>query len=152
MLSDLFYARSTACTRRRPRRRGDPVRNRREAQISPLSPRGRGLGCGGGRMMRIVCHERAHAARQQLSFASPKESHQRKGDPDIRPVRGIARFEAKTSRGPKLAALKQRTAGLLKCATFSLQISGANTRGTPSSQFLIAAQCGLREPGYEPSN
>ena len=61
----------------------------------------------------------AHAAGQSLSFASPKESNQRKGDPDIRPD---PRFEAKTSRGPKLAALKQRTAS----STFSLQISGSN--------------------------
>ena len=90
-------------------------------------------------MKRVVSHARAHAAGQSLSFASPKESHQRKGDPDIRPVRDIARFEAKTSRGPKLAALKQRTAS----STFSLQISGANERGHLEPKFDRCA-IGLR--------
>ena len=79
-------------------------------------------------MSRFVNHHRAHAARQSLSFASPKASNQRKGDPDIRPD---PRFEAKTSRGPKLATLKQRTAS----STFSLQISGANERGPPEQKF-----------------
>ena len=49
--------------------------------------------------------------------------------PDIRPESDIAIFEAKTSRAPKFATLKQLTAGSPKCATFSLQISRANTRG-----------------------
>ena len=69
-----------------------------------------------------LINDRAHAARQSLPFASPKASNQVKGDPDIRPD---PRFGVKTSRGPKLATLKQRTAS----STFSLQISGANTRG-----------------------
>ena len=65
---------------------------------------------------------RSCRAGQSLSFASPKASNQRKGDPDIRPD---PRFEAKTSRGRKLAALRQPTAS----STFSLQISGSNGRG-----------------------
>ena len=58
-----------------------------------------------------------------------KKVTKEKATPTFAPWVRIARFGAKTSRGPKLATLKQRTAGLLKCATFSLQISGTNERG-----------------------
>ena len=69
-----------------------------------------------------------------LLLRRQKKVTKEKATPTFAPCVTIARFEAKTSRGPKLAALKQRNAGLLKCATFSLQISGANTRGTPRTE------------------
>ena len=77
-------------------------------------------------MMRIVCHERAHAARgSNFLLLRQKKVTKEKATPTFAPCVTIARFEAKTSRDPKLAALKQRTAS----STLSLQISGANTRG-----------------------
>ena len=72
-------------------------------------------------MKSVVYHELLMPQGSHL-FCFAKKRNPKKGDPDIRPD---PRFEAKTSRGPKLAALKQRTAS----SSFSLQISGANTRG-----------------------
>ena len=64
-------------------------------------------------------------------FCFAKKGNPKKGDPDIRPN---PRFEVKTSRGPKLATLKQRTAS----STLSLQISGANERGSSTRCMIVA--------------
>ena len=72
-----------------------------------------------------VCHELLMPQNSHCS-CFVKISNQMKATPNVRPD---PRFKAKTLRGQKLAALNQQTAGSPKCATFSLQISGANTRG-----------------------
>ena len=74
-----------------------------------------------------LCHELLMPQGSHFSCFA-KKSNQKKATPDIRPD---PRFEAKTSRGPKLATLKQRTAS----STFSLQISGANERGLRRTEF-----------------
>ena len=103
----------------------DPARSPREAQIFVLDWLVEPW---------TLINDCAHAARQSLSSAPPEESDQRRGGPDIRPD---PRFEAKTSRGPKLAALKQRTAS----STFQLQISG-RMNGDLSTEI-----CSLRALG-----
>ena len=83
-------------------------------------------------MKRVVSHERAHAARgSDFLLLRQKKVTKEKANPTFAPWVRIARFEAKTSRGPKLAALKQRTAS----STFPLQISGANGRGPLEPMF-----------------
>jgi hypothetical protein len=64
----------------------------------------------------------AHAAGQSLSFASPKASNQRKGDPDDCPDPAMLR---KKRNGPKLAALKQRAVLIAFFFRFSGPINGA---------------------------
>ena len=78
-----------------------------------------GIGAGSARSCRRAVTFFASPKKVTPTFA-PVSEHGAGSDP---------RFEAITSRGRKLAALKQPTAGSHKCATFSLQISGANTRG-----------------------
>ena len=76
-------------------------------------------------MKRVVSQERAHAARgRNYLLRRQKKVTKEKATPTFAPCVTVARFEAKTSRGPKLATLKQRTAS----STFSLQISGSNGR------------------------
>jgi hypothetical protein len=64
----------------------------------------------------------AHAAGQSLSFASPKASNQRKGDPDDWPDPAMLR---KKRNGPKLAIAQ--TTG--RSDRFFLPLLGANQRG-----------------------
>ena len=81
-------------------------------------------------MSRFVSHHRAHVARgSNFLLRRQKKVTKEKATPTFAPCVTVARFEVKTSRGPKLATLKQRTAGSPKYTTFSLQISGANERG-----------------------
>ena len=75
-------------------------------------------------------HDPAHAAGQLLSFASPKESNQRKGDPDDWPDPAMLR---KKRNGPKLAALKQRAVLI----AFFFRFTGP-INGDPSNGYLIA--------------
>ena len=87
-----------------------------------------------------LCQERAHAARgSNFLLLRQQQVTKEKATPTFAPCVTIARFEAKTSRGPKLATLKQQTAS----STFSLQISGANTRGSRRTD-----SCSLRNEDY----
>ena len=96
-------------------------------------------------MKSLVSHHRAHAARgSNFLLRRQKKVTKEKATPTFAPCVTVARFEAKTSRGPKLATLKQRTAGSPKYATFSLQISGANTREPLEPKFERSA-IGLRD-------
>ena len=80
----------------------------------------------------FVCHHRAHAARgSNFLLRRQKKVTKEKATPTFAPCVTIARFGAKTSRGPKLDALKQRTAS----STFSLHISGANERGPLRTKY-----------------
>ena len=65
---------------------------------------------------------RSAAARGQSLSLFRQRKEPKKGDPDIRPDPGLT---AETSRGPKLAALKQRAAS----STFLLSIPGSHARG-----------------------
>ena len=69
-----------------------------------------------------MCRQKKVTKEKATPTFAPVSEHGAGSDP---------RFEAKTSRDPKLAALKQRTAS----STLSLQISGANTRGYVESIF-----------------
>ena len=104
--------------------------NHAKRKFSPLSPRGRVRVRGRWHEVQTLPRT-AHAAEQSL-FLPRQEKSPKEGDPDIRPD---PRFGAKTSRGPKLATLKQRTAS----STFSLQISAANGQG-PSDTKRNAAR------------
>ena len=74
----------------------------------------------------------AHAAGQLLSFASPKESNQRKGDPDDCPDPAMLR---KKRNEKKLATLRQ----FFVLIAFFLRFSGP-INGDPSNRYLIASR------------
>ena len=83
-------------------------------------------------MTSLFSHARAHAARgSNFLLRRQKKVTKEKATPTFAPCVTVARFGAKTSRDPKLATLKQRTAS----STFSLQISGANERGPPRTEL-----------------
>ena len=74
--------------------------------------------------------------RSNCSFASPKESHQRKGDPAVRDPFG-ATCGARFRRGPrKLASLKQRAALIRLKLCSSARLEG---KGSPVALRAIAA-------------
>ena len=74
----------------------------------------------------------AHAAGQSLSFASPKESNQRKGDPDDWPFPALLR---KKRNGKNSLSLKQFSVLI----AFFLRFSGP-INGDPSDGYLIASR------------
>jgi hypothetical protein len=89
-------------------------------------------------MRLCVCHDAARAAGQSLSFASPKESNQRKGDPDDWPDPAMLR---KKRNEKNSLPLRQ----FFVLIAFFFRFSGP-INGDPSSRRLIDSRIGLRRP------
>ena len=90
-------------------------------------------------MKRVVSHELLMPQGSHFSCFA-KKSNQKKATPDNRPD---PRFEAKTSRGPKLASA-QTTDRFIDVFTPNL---GGEYTGAQSNRYLITARSSLRQVG-----
>jgi len=75
---------------------------------------------------------------KSLSFASPKESNQRKGDPNIRPDPAVLATRGTRTNRPKVALTRNQWAHGAGLGPGVAPLLGGEYTGTPSGPILVS--------------